>query len=257
MRIAVFFISLFFVQMSLANTEVREFSANDLDKLRVKNSSGSVKVVATDRNQIKVTSEKIDFGDHCKLDMRTNSGELSVEVSGEGWFINKGCEVNLTFFVPKSTSIKIQSGSGALSIVGTKGDVDVRGGSGSIAINAEVKNLDARTGSGAVQILGQVEKANVRTGSGAVVVQGLTGTTDVRTGSGAVSLIYGKAPEKGKLSVKTGSGSTSILMPSDTKLVSDFKTGSGSILNELSDTEGAAFALSVRSGSGSVKVKKL
>lgn len=256
MRLALLIISLFFFQLSFANIEVREF-AEDLTKLRVKNSSGSVKVVATDKSQIKMTSEKIEFGDHCKIEMQPSGGELSVEVSGEGWFINKGCEVNLTFFVPKTISIKIHSGSGAMSIVGTKGDVDVRGGSGSIAINAEVKNLDARTGSGAVQILGNIEKANVRTGSGAVVVQGLTGTTDVRTGSGAVSLIYGKAPEKGKLSVKTGSGSTSILMPSNTKLVSDFKTGSGSILNEISDTKDAPFALSVRSGSGSVNVKKL
>ena len=94
-------------------------------------------------------------------------------------------------------------------------------------------------------------------GSGSIDVSGLTGDADLKTGSGDLNVTYKSTPQKGELDIKTGSGDATVFFPSAMKVLTDFKSGSGRIYNELGDFSKASFKVSMKAGSGNLKIKKL
>ncbi|MBX7232717.1 MAG: DUF4097 domain-containing protein [Bdellovibrionales bacterium] len=228
-----------FSGFAYASVENKEFSADGLKSLVVENTSGEVRVSVSSDGKVYVAADKIEFEKNCTLTVDKSGKELIAKVEQKGWFNSDSCKVNFEIKVPKTVALDLKSGSGDLFVTGTKGKVDVKVGSGDIKVDADVDQLDGKSGSGSIE------------------VTGLLGNAAVKTGSGTVTLSYKSAPSKGELDIKTGSGNATVFFPSTTKVMTDFKAGSGKVYNELGDTSDASFRISMKAGSGNLKIKKL
>lgn len=242
MKATILIAGLLLTNFAFAATESKDFDGAGLANLKVKNSSGSVRVTTSNDQKASVVADKVKFDKDCKIEMKRFGDDLLVSVEGSSWigslFSGKDCKVNFEIKVPQKIAANIKNGSGDVEVIGTHGAVEISVGSGNVAINAVSKEV------------------NVKTGSGSVQIKGLAGNAFVKTGSGDIALAYAVAPLKAEVDVKTGSGNATLTVPSTTKLMADFKAGSGRLLNEIGDTANADFKVSMRAGSGDLTIKK-
>ncbi len=171
--------------------------------------------------------------------MNRSGDNLVVEVKEEGWFNGDNCKVNFEIKVPKIIALNLKSGFGKFEINGTKGKINFKLGSGDVVVDAEVVELRGKSGSGSVK------------------VTGLVGDTYLKTGSGDITLSYKAVIQKGQLNIATGLGDATVSFPASMKIMTNFKSGSGQIYNELGASSDAAFKVSMKAGSGDLKIKKL
>lgn len=220
-------------------TETKEFESKSIKSVLIENSSGLVKVVGGSSAKASVTAEKVKFEKMCSLEIKQKGDVLSARVRNAG-IVNTGeCQVNLTLNVPSLVKLSVKSGSGDLDVSGTKGQVDYKIGSGNVHIDSTV------------------EKLNGKSGSGETDIKGLTGSATIAAGSGSINLTYPIAPATGDLDIKTGSGTATVFLPGDTKVMTSTAVGSGTTHNDLGDTKDAKFKVSFKAGSGDLNIKKL
>lgn len=242
---------------ALATTESKVFEGKGLEKLTLRNTSGNTKIALSTDGKAHVVATKEKFDKVCKFDMKKEGNTLFIEVKKEGFFTRGDCKVHFDIKVPKAIALDLRAGSGDLEAKGTKGEVDFRTGSGDAHFDVEADKLEARTGSGSVNVTGVIGNVDLNSGSGDVELSGLHGESEINTGSGDVKLTYKTTPKSGQVNLKTGSGDATVLVPATTKLLTKVKTSSGTVFNELGDSSDASFVISMNSGSGNFKLKKL
>lgn len=240
---------------AFATTDNQVFDSKGLKKLELKNSSGDSKIATSTDGKAYVSAEKVEFGSSCAITMNKEGGVLVVKVEKEGLFSTGTCKVNFAVKIPESLALDLRTGSGAIAVQGTKGDIDFRTGSGNTDLNITTAKLIGRSGSGSVKASGSIGDADLKSGSGDIALSGLRGDAKVNTGSGDISLIYSTAPQKGQVELRSGSGNAVVSLPAKAKVLTQFRSGSGQLLNELGDTQGAPFVVSAKSGSGNLKIK--
>lgn len=135
--------------------------------------------------------------------------------------------ISYELIVPADARIRSQTGSGSQSIGSVRGPVTARTGSGNISIAQTDGDVQAMTGSGSISVARANGNLNAQTGSGSIHANDVAGAITAQTGSGGIEV------------TQTGRGDI------------DLQTGSGSV--DLGLTQNAAFTLSVRTGSGSIK----
>jgi hypothetical protein len=222
--------------------EVKEFDSAGISWVEVHSGSGRVELVATESGKSSVTAEKRKFGSHCKMTAERRNETLFVEVEQTHYLASsaaEGCEVDLKIQAPKAAGLFLRSGNGDIGIEGFISDLDFRVGRGSVRVKGSVKRLDGKAG------------------SGDIAIQGLSVGGRLVAGSGKITVAYENAPALGELSIKTGSGDAEISFPQASKIKTSFSAGSGNLVNDLGDTPSSQFTVSMRAGSGSLRIKRL
>ena len=238
MKFLVRFLILFFPLNVLANSDIQEFTTQNMTDLVVDNSKGNVRIIVTRDNKARVKTEKKAFNKNCSSDFRRTDKKLIVSVNdGNSFFSGAECDYNLEIQIPSKTNIKLSTGRGDVEIIGTEGDIDFSTGKGDIDIKATVKTLIGKSGMGNVE------------------AQGLNGSVDLKTGNGFVKVTYTSVPEKGTAIIKTGTGDVTVFMPKESSIRADLKTGTGNKINEVGELEKANYKVSLKSGTGDVKIK--
>jgi hypothetical protein len=122
------------------------------------------------------------------------------------------CRARITIFVPRSTPVEIDSGSGDLSAIGLTGRVELHTGSGDVDATGLTGAATLQTGSGDVNVRGLSGPTELHTGSGDVTAEDL-GTRDLvaDTSSGDVGLEFRLAPDS--VTADTASGDVDIALP--------------------------------------------
>ncbi len=136
----------------------------------------------------------------------------------------RGVSVDYTIEAPPDTQVRLQNGSGDLTVAGLAGPVDAATGSGNVTLN---------------QISGDVRAT---AGSGDVHLGGIKGTAEITTGSGDVGI----ASVGGRVRVTSGSGDITLTAPGAAVVV---RNGSGDIR-----VSGASSDVTIHSGSGDLAV---
>lgn len=243
--------------VAFADSESKVFEGEGLEKLVFRNTSGDTKISPSTDSKAHVSATKEKFDSVCEFDMNKKRNTLIVEVKKKGLFARGTCKVHFEIKVPKAIALDLKTGSGDVEVKGVKGEIDFVTGSGDAQFNVEAEKLDVRTGSGSVNVAGAIGNVDLDSGSGDIEMSGLHGDSQINTGSGDVTLTYKAAPKKGRVKLKTGSGDATILLPATTKLLTKVKTASGTVFNEIGDSSDASFVISMKSGSGNFKLKKL
>ncbi|MEK6774530.1 MAG: DUF4097 family beta strand repeat-containing protein [Bdellovibrionota bacterium] len=225
-------------QSTFAETENKEFESKGLNEVSVENISGKVTVSAFEGAKASVVATKNKFSDKCKMsiDRSGNKLVLKVEKSG-GVFSSDECDVDFEVKVPKAVDLSLNVGSGNMIINGIHGALNFKVGSGNTSADGSFKKIDGMSG------------------SGNVTVKGLNGGGGIKTGSGEINLTFTNKSLKGELDLKAGSGNATLLFPKGSKVKTNFFAGSGQVSNELGDNPNALFLVSMKAGSGNLKIK--
>lgn len=244
--------------LALASTESQVFDGKGLERLELNNTSGNAKIEVSTDGKAHVTATKIDFSSICSLTIDREGKAVVATVKALGLFSTGICKVNFAIKIPETLALDLEVGSGNISVNSTKGAIDFRAGSGDIELNdVESAKVVGRVGSGTIKAKGSIGSVDLKSGSGNIELSGLRGDTKIDTGSGDMKLTYNAVPQQGQAELKTGSGDTTVYLPPSTKVRTMFETGSGKLSTEIGDSPNAPFTVSVKSGSGNLKVKKL
>ncbi|WP_347358728.1 DUF4097 family beta strand repeat-containing protein [Bdellovibrio sp.] len=224
--------------ISWAQTETKEFDAKTIRSLELENIKGTVKIEGGHEDKLVVTSEKVDFTKSCALEFKQKGSDLDIKIHRKGVFKKSDCTTNFTILVPKVISLDIKNGSGDISVTGTKGEIDFKIGAGHLTVDADVHELEGSSG------------------SGEITVKSLSGDVDLKMGSGSAKITYAAVPASGKFDLKSGSGTVELTMPADAKFTTSFISPAGKMTNEVGETAGSKFKVSVKSGAASLHIKK-
>ncbi len=147
--------------------------------------------------------------------------------------------------VPEETAIRIHSGSGDLTIDGTRGNADLQSGSGDLKLSHMTGEIRLQTGSGNVtahEIAGPMRGGTgsgdvdvqetgagdieLRAGSGNITARGIQGAFHADTGSGDVTA---EGTQTGTWEIRAGSGNVRLRLPADAAFDASLSTSSGTI----------------------------
>jgi DUF4097 and DUF4098 domain-containing protein YvlB len=153
--------------------------------------------------------------------------------------------VDYEITVPAETSVRAHSGSGNLTIEGTRGNIDLQSGSVDIKLANVTGEVRLQTGSGNVrarQVSGTVRGSagsgdfeieesgagdvDLHTGSGNIVVRGIQGGFHGEAGSGDITA---EGRQISGWEIRTGSGNVHVRLPSDAAFDANLSTSSGSM----------------------------
>lgn len=236
MRYILTIIAAFWISSTFA-AETKDFDAKDLKEIEIENSSGKVTVSGVDGTKAEIQSTKNKFDDRCTLTIEKSGGKIHLKVKSKWSLTTHECDVDFDIKTPKSTNLNAVLGSGSITVRAVQGAFSFILGSGDVSADGTFKEISGKDGSGDIDI------------------KGLTENADIRSGSGNIKLTYARTPVTGALELKTGSGNATVLFPKGAKIKTSFKAGSGQIVNELGDTPGADFEVSMKAGSGNLNIK--
>jgi DUF4097 and DUF4098 domain-containing protein YvlB len=198
-------------------------------------SAGNVTVNGTDRAVTTLSVTKKRYDERCRLTVEQKGDLLRIDLGTRNLFKAR-CEADFDLMVPKSVALKFKSGSGNVRVNGTTGAVAVETGTGHVDVKAKILAFDARVGSGSVR------------------AEGLEAPASVETGTGNVRLVYDRVPADGQLEIRSGSGDAEVLFPKHARVHTLFTSGTGSLQNRLGDSPNARFTISMKAGTGDLRV---
>ncbi len=196
------------------NQAVEKYDVKDaVTTLRVQSGSGDVVVNESDRTGIAVTETLHYRGDKPTDGHEVGDGTLTLAYTCDD------CSIDYNVEVPKGLNVKVDTGSGEITLRALSGPVDVS------------------------------------TGSGEVDASGLLGKTFVaEAGSGNVEAKFGAAPDS--VTIETGSGDGIAWVPGGSYHAT-LHTGSGEQTVEVTNDPAAPKKIVIQTGSGDSKVLKL
>ena len=228
-----------FAAESTSKVEQKNFPLSAVEVLEIRNTAGDVLVERASGTSATVIVTKKDFSKHCKIDISVKKSLLKIVVSKTTGRFFDSCNAEISVTVGENTALDLRTGAGDISAKELKGGITFR------------------TGSGDVELKGAFPKIEGKTGSGDIVAYNLAAEdVDMATGSGDIKVTFDKVPSLGRVELKTGSGDTIVWVPKGSKVKSSLLNGMGDVVNEIGDSPGAKFDISVRSGSGDLKLKQ-
>lgn len=147
--------------------------------------------------------------EHITLELRRSGGTAVLDsyVRERGFsFFRREALIDLTVTVPKSMALRIDDGSGALTVENIAAEVRVEDGSGSLRISKISGNVWVDDGSGGIVVDGVAGNLDLVDGSGEIEIRNVTGDVSIDDGSGEMIL----SKIGGTVTVDDGSGGIEI-----------------------------------------------
>lgn len=165
---------------------------------------GKVEVRGWVEDRIRLVSTSRGAGGQLRVATSRRGNRLTVTVQRSGrrfWGATEE-QVDLELWVPRATSLSVDSGSGPVVVGGIHGRVEIDSGSGDVAVHDVNGSLTLEAGSGAIQVENCEGGGKLETGSGPISVTGLRGRLELETGCGDIRV----SGVTGDLKLETGSG---------------------------------------------------
>lgn len=185
-------------------------------RVRVSNFDGPITVVAWDKSEVMYTAVKrahderemsgikINFSGAAaagggRLTSPTGDVNISasfdkarchqIETRGER-IVSIGCDASVEFevYVPRNSTLSVNSADGRLRVDGVQGDVEMQTGDGTIDLQGGRGRLRAQTGDGRIRIVDFNGDVVAQTGDGRIMLEGDFSQLSAQTGDGSISL---------------------------------------------------------------------
>jgi hypothetical protein len=265
----------------------------------IKARSGDVTITATDDADVVVDLRPSSPGDGDALDLIARAtvalhhGNLRIGIpEPPRRILGRDPGVDVDVRLPSGSTVRAETGSGDIVLVGAMHDVDLRTGSGDvrvdhaaaarartgsgdvtfakadsasvhcgsgdIEIGAVRGDVDAESASGDVRIRGFGTDARVTTASGDVHVDAVAGRVQAKTASGDIHVARA---QEGEIQARTASGDISVAIVDGTAARLDCSSLTGRVVSDLEETDGPAdtdrtLLVAAQSVSGSVMLTR-
>ncbi|MCH8204088.1 MAG: DUF4097 family beta strand repeat protein [Candidatus Hydrogenedentes bacterium] len=216
-------------------------STGDHPDIDIYNLAGSVRVIGTDKNEVRV--EGTIGEDVTELEFDASRSDVDIRVKFPRGR-NRKVKSDLIIHVPKGSSVDVRTVSATIAIDGIEGEsIDLESVSGSISVKDSSGEIDASSTSGRIAIEGDFEEADLETVSGSIRTSGKFGSVEVGTISGPISL------EGVQDSIEAESVSGSITIKGGTLEELEVDTIAGTVRFDGMPAEDADFKIETLSGS--------
>ncbi len=242
-----------------------DLEGHGLTSIEIRNGAGEIEISCAKTDRIQAEAEIIldrfsekeiqRILDH-DMDLSLRAAGSKARLNAEFDFQNSWrlldyarAEINLKVTVPEGMALRIEDGSGEITIRNYNGDISIDDGSGAIFLNGiEAVLLDIEDGSGGMELEDITGETTIDDGSGDIIISRLTGNLQVDDGSGGLECQQVKGnvstddgsgnmlieKVRGSVKIKDGSGSVDIEQVSGD--VEIFESGSGGV--HISEVEG-------------------
>ena len=249
--------------------------------VRVEAAAGSVRLVATDRDDTVVTvrahdeSRAADLRAADQTQVDYENGRLTVSAR-RGFALFRGGAVDIDIALPSRSRVKASVASADVRAQGGLADCKIASASGDIDLDVIVGNLKAATASGSVSVHAVAGNASVATASGNATIGEVDGDLVFKAASGDLSVarlcgglraqtasgsVTVTTAVRGAISASTSSGEVGVGVVEGTAARLDLITGSGAVTNLLESADGPAegddtLLIHVRTGSGDIDIHR-
>jgi DUF4097 and DUF4098 domain-containing protein YvlB len=249
--------------------------------VRVEAAAGSVRLVASDRNDTVVTvrphdqSRAADVRAADQTQIYYDNGRLTVSAR-RGFALFRGGEVEIDIALPSRSALKVSVASADVRAEGEFADCQVHSASGNIDVGHVKGNLKAANASGSITVQTVAGDVSVSTASGSATVGEVDGVLAFKTASGDVSVarlsgglraktasgsVRVATAVRGEISAFTASGEVGVGVVEGTAARLDLITGSGVVTNQLTSADGPAegddtLLIQVRTASGDIDIHR-
>jgi DUF4097 and DUF4098 domain-containing protein YvlB len=192
------------------------------------------------QSSLKIDTGSADLKAHgrfAEAHINSGSGDIEIEEIATGDIKAGSGDVEVE---EVTSSVKVKTGSGDVTLGPVGGACDVMAGSGDVVLDAVVGSLKVKTGSGDVVIKVGGDRVDAMAGSGDVLVQRV---------------------DRGEVFAKTGSGDVTIGVAQGTAAYLDIQTVTGDVRSSLDTTAtpldgDSTVAINVVSGTGDVVLQR-
>ncbi len=217
-------------------TTTSEFDATGLSTLDVQIDSGSLTVVGTDTDVVKVTA-RISDGLRSTSESQTVDGDRLKLRGSCPAFLSNFCNVDYTVEVPSRMLVRARLDNDGLRLSGVTGDIDVRSSNGGVTVR----------GSGEGTVLMRSDNGNV-TGTDL-----RAGVVEAGSSNGEVSLGFVDAPRA--VEATSDNGDVTVTLPDDASTYAVTTSSSdGSTAAPVRTDPGSSRRITAKSGNGDVLV---
>lgn len=227
----------------------RTFTIQGPVQLEVSTGSGSVRIIATTGNEVRIHGEIRAHG-WSSEDAHAKMRDIAAHppVSQENNLIRVGGNQRLRNFsidyrieVPAATELHCGTGSGDVEVQGIQGPATFTSGSGTIHASSIGSDVQARAGSGDMSLSDIQGQVQAGTGSGKITVHGAKGAVRLHSGSGNLEI----SSPNDAVEAETGSGS---IIVNDAHADLRIHTGSGNVQIDGNPAESSYWDLHASSG---------
>lgn len=198
----------------------KEFSLSGPGNLEVETSGGSIYVLASRGNAVKVDmfvrkgSKKLTPEDAAAKEVLENY-DIDISKSGntvkataekkssiDSWFGGDNTSISFTVYLPAEMSCQLNTSGGSIHLEGVQGRQHVKTSGGSLTLLDIAGNMEARTSGGSITIEEYAGTLDARTSGGSIRLQEAEGVLLVRTSGGSIKLNR----VKGSVDARTSGG---------------------------------------------------
>ncbi len=220
-----------------ARVETQTFAAADVSSLDIDNSSGTVRIVATDTDEISVRARISDglrsTGEHREI----VDGQLRLRATcpliGSNF-----CDVTYDVVVPLDLPITIDAANGRVEVSGSTAPVAINADNGTVELTGLSGAIQAETDNG--RLLGsglRATEVRADTDNGRVELEFAVAPTNVvaTSNNGSVTVVVPDDGETYQVAMQTNNGSENLEVPTDpsSTRVLELRTDNGSVTARL------------------------
>lgn len=227
--------------MANENTKNWEFQSQEISTIEVQIEAGAIVFSRWEGSTVKVELTSEYNPEECEVSAKIMDSKLILKAKSKRklfFWRRRDCKTSFKVSAPADKKIIVKAGVGHVEIKDFTAGAEVSSGAGIVEFKNTAGPISIKTGAGIV--LGELYSQEVNIKSGAVTV----------------NLSWTKLPEKGMLSIKGGAGVIVLSFPSGSRFNVNFKSAAGSIKNELGSESEALFKIDVKTGAGSLYIKK-
>jgi DUF4097 and DUF4098 domain-containing protein YvlB len=250
--------------------------------VRVEAAAGSVRLVATDRDDTVVEvraqdeSRAADVRAAEQTRVQFDNGKLTVDSARRGFALFRGGAVDIDIALPSGSRLKASVASADVRAEGGFADCRISSASGDVDVDLVEGNLKVATASGSISVAAVDGKGSVATASGGATIGQVKGDLVFKAASGDLSVarlcgglraqtasgsVTVTTAVRGALSALTSSGEVGVGVAQGTAARLDLITGSGALTNLMESTDGPAegddtLLIHVRTSSGDIDIHR-
>jgi len=222
----------------MATTD-QTFAVTGAPTISLQDHNGTITVTRGAENSVVVHATKRAATDDLLAKLQVNiqqdGNRITIDTTGDnfsgfGFFGHNRMMVDYQIQVPAHVDLgPIRSSNGRIHITGIAGQFDLSTSNGIITAQDVDGTVSAQTANGRVSVTGGRGMLRLNSSNGIVEVQNVQATgLDLSTSNGRVSFTGSLAPGS-KNSVETSNGTVSMVLPPDSALTVDLRSGNGSV----------------------------
>ncbi len=186
LRTLLFGLALAWTAAALAEDVERNFETTDDPSISINNYKGSITIVGWDELAVRITGTVSNSSTILNVDEDEDDPDIRVESSKRG---SRPGEARLTFYVPRASSLDIETVSAPIDITGVSGNsLELQTVSGNIDVEGGWSEVEIEGVSGSIKLLDATGEVDVSNVSGKVAVQGNLESLEIELVSGGIDV---------------------------------------------------------------------